>query len=131
MTTYIYEFATENKEIEISEEWMKVLEDLDRKLYNNDQTETRRHVSYSYGDDNEWLAEEAEDELMDKIEAGRLLETAKECLSEKQLNAFIAIAVKGHTFSSYARESGMTKQFVRKLYVKAVNNLKKKTEKQD
>ena len=43
MNTYTYEFATGNKEIEISEEWMKVLEDLDRVEYNNDQTETRRH----------------------------------------------------------------------------------------
>ena len=43
MNTYTYEFTTENKEIEISEEWMKVLEDLDRVEYNNDQTETRRH----------------------------------------------------------------------------------------
>ena len=127
MNTYTYEFATESTEIEISEEWMKILEDLDRELYNNNQTESRRHTSYSCGDDGEWLATEDEDGLIDKVEAGRLLETAKECLSEKQLEVFIAIAAKGHTFSSYARETGMTKQFVRKLYDKAIRNLKKKT----
>ncbi len=128
MNTYTYEFATGNKEIEISEEWMKVLEDLDRVEYNNDQTETRRHTSYSNGDDGEWMtSKEDETSLMDKIEAGRLMKTAKECLSERQFEVFIAIAAKDHTFSSYAKETGMTKQFVRKLYIKAVSNLKRKT----
>ena len=128
MNTYTYEFATGNKEIEISEEWMKVLEELDREAYNNDHAETRRHTSYCYGDDGEWMtSKEDETALIDKIEAGKLLEAAKGCLSEKQLEVFVAITAKDHTFSSYAKESGMTKQFVRKLYIKAVRNLKRKT----
>ena len=32
---YKYEFANENKSIEISEEWISVLEELDRLEYNN------------------------------------------------------------------------------------------------
>ena len=42
---YKYEFANENKTIEISEEWISVLEELDRLEYNNNHAETRRHVS--------------------------------------------------------------------------------------
>ena len=125
MKTYNYEFATEDKEIEISEEWMKVLEDLDRQEYNNNQAETRRHSSYSYGDDAEWLAIDETDIVLDRIEAGRLLSKASEYLTDTQLDVFIAIAVKEHTFSSYARETGIAKQNVRKNYLNAVGNIKK------
>ena len=101
---YSYTFANENKTIDIDEKWISVLEELDRVEYNNDQTETRRHTSYSNGDDGEWMtSKEDETSLMDKIEAGRLMKTAKECLSERQFEVFIAIAAKDHTFSSYAK----------------------------
>ena len=43
--TYKYEFVTEAVEVEISEEWAAVLYELDRREYNNNHTETRRHIS--------------------------------------------------------------------------------------
>ena len=55
---YKYEFANENKTIEISEEWISVLEELDRLEYNNNHAETRRHVSLDDGEDGEWLSTE-------------------------------------------------------------------------
>ena len=55
---YKYEFANENKSIEISEEWISVLEELDRLEYNNNHAETRRHVSLDDGEDGEWLSTE-------------------------------------------------------------------------
>ena len=126
MNTYTYEFATENKEIEISEEWMKVLEDLDKGVYNNDHAETRRHVSYSYGDDGEWMASGGDEtDLIDKVEAGKLLSKAKNELTEIQLSVFIAVAVEGHTFSSFARKQGITKQSAREYYYSAVKKLRK------
>ena len=126
MNTYTYEFTTENKEIEISEEWMKVLEELDREEYNNEHAETRRHTSYSNGDDGEWMTSKGnETDLIDKIEAGRLLSKAKEVLTEIQLSVFIAVAVEGHTFSSFARKQGITKQSAREYYYSAVRKLRK------
>lgn len=40
-----YKFATEVTEIEVDEQWATILVDLDRKEYNNDHKETRRHYS--------------------------------------------------------------------------------------
>ena len=125
MKTYTYEFATESTEIEISEEWMKVLEDLDRELYNNNQTETRRHTSYSYGDDAEWLASDETEDLFDHIEAGQLLDLARQTLTDKQFHVFLAISVNGHTYTSCAKEMGIAIKNVRALYLKAISNLRK------
>lgn len=41
-----YQFATETVEIEVADDWGNLVIDLDRQEYNNDHTETRRHVSY-------------------------------------------------------------------------------------
>lgn len=125
MNTYTYEFATENKEIEISEEWMKVLEDLDKGLYNNEQTETRRHLSYSYGDDGEWLALDQTEELFDYIEIRQLIAKAGDTLTDQQFKVLVAISVEGHTYTSCAKKMGMSIKNVRKLYLKAISNLKK------
>lgn len=56
-TTYEYEFTTETVEIEISEEWAEILRDMDRREYNNNHTETRRHERYE--DEGEWAIDEA------------------------------------------------------------------------
>lgn len=40
-----YQFAIETVEIEVEEVWGEMLMDMDRKEYNNHQSETRRHVS--------------------------------------------------------------------------------------
>lgn len=125
MNTYTYEFATENKEIEISEEWMKVLEDLDKGLYNNDHAETRRHTSYSYGDDVEWLALDKTEELFDYIEIRQLIAKAGDTLTDQQFKVLVAISVEGHTYTSCAEKMGMSIKNVRKLYLKAITNLKK------
>ena len=55
-TEYTYTFATGEtvtlgKE-QISEEWIHILEEMDRVEYNNDQTETRRHCSLEARDPN-------------------------------------------------------------------------------
>ena len=57
-----YEYVNETVEIEVDEKWAAVLQELDRQEHNNDQTETRRHASYSYGDDGEWLIEDEDPE---------------------------------------------------------------------
>ena len=42
---YNYEFLDETVEIEISEEWAAVLYEFDKREYNNNHTETRRHIT--------------------------------------------------------------------------------------
>ena len=43
--TYEYKGATSKTEIEADDTWSGILSELDRIEYNNNQTETRRHVS--------------------------------------------------------------------------------------
>ncbi len=40
-----YQFVCETVEVEVEEVWGEMLMDMDRREYNNHQTETRRHVS--------------------------------------------------------------------------------------
>jgi DNA-directed RNA polymerase specialized sigma24 family protein len=40
-----YRFVNEAVDVEVDEKWGAILLDLDRREYNNDQTETRRHAS--------------------------------------------------------------------------------------
>lgn len=46
MSTYTFKFCTgESTTVEVSEEWVTLLEDEDRREYNNDHAQTRRHCS--------------------------------------------------------------------------------------
>ncbi len=74
-----YEFATETVEIEVTEEWAKVIKELDRQEYNSNHRESRRHTSLSNGvDDYEWLS-------CDRYEPFEVLTAAEK--SEKITNA--------------------------------------------
>lgn len=127
MATYIYEFATGTQEIEISDEWMEELKKLDMAVYNNDHAETRRHTSYSYGDDGEWLIanEDEEGQWIDRIDAGKAMAIAEELLTEKQKAVFLAIAYKGYSLGEYAKETGVSKQSVHEQFRLAVRKIKK------
>ena len=88
---YVYESVTDEAiEIEITEEWVEKLSELDRLEYNSNQTETRRHENYAYGDESAWLADETLDPALIWEELERITETneaarrALSTLSEKQ-----------------------------------------------
>ena len=109
---YKYEFANENKTIEISEEWISVLEELDRLEYNNNHAETRRHVSLDDGEDGEWLSTERGEVYIrcagqifsrhdDRFDDGR------RSLSEKQDELYEAVYEYGDSINDYANDSGI------------------------
>ena len=127
---YKYEFANENRTIEISEEWISVLEELDRLEYNNNHAETRRHVSLDDGEDGEWLSTERGEVYIrcagqivsrhdDRFDDGR------KSLSEKQDELYEAIYEYGDRINDYAHDSGIDQSTASKRNRAVIKKFKK------
>ncbi len=127
---YKYEFANENKTIEISEEWISVLEELDRLEYNNNHAETRRHVSLDDGEDGEWLSTERGEVYIrcagqifsrhdDRFNDGR------RSLSEKQDELYESVYEYGDSINDYAHDSGIDQSTASKRNRTVIKKFKK------
>lgn len=127
---YKYEFANENKTIEISEEWISVLEELDRLEYNNNHAETRRHVSLDDGEDGEWLSTERGEVYIrcagqifsrhdDRFDDGR------RSLSEKQDELYESVYEYGDSINDYANDSGIDQSTASKRNRTVIKKFKK------
>ena len=108
-----YEFVTgEVVEVEVSEELGAIIVDLDRREYNNNKKETRRHCTLSsLGEDGKWLADPYSDFTLDKRKYPLGLdeetwEYALRTLTEKQRAAFVAIYEQGYKVKEYAAMTG-------------------------
>ena len=127
---YKYKFANENKTIEISEEWMSVLEELDRREYNNDHAETRRHVSLDSGEDGKWLSTER-GEVFYRI-AGQVFsryderfDDGRRSLSEKQDELYESIYGYGDSINDYAHDNGIDQSTASKRNIVVIKKFKK------
>ena len=127
---YKYEFANENKTIEISEEWISVLEELDRLEYNNNHAETRRHVSLDDGEDGEWLSTER-GEVYIRC-AGQLFsrhddrfDDGRRSLSEKQDELYESVYEYGDSINDYANDSGIDQSTASKRNRAVIEKFKK------
>jgi len=123
-----YEFVTgEISEVEVDEHLGGMLLDLDRQQYNNDQKETRRHVSldgmdyegevFASAEDTEGTAERRED-------MARLFSAMKE-LSPAQRELVEKVYFEERKITDIAREEGVSKQSVHERVGRALKNLKK------
>ena len=127
---YKYEFANENKSIEISEEWISVLEELDRLEYNNNHAETRRHVSLDDGDDGEWLSTEKAN-IFIKI-AGKIFglddrrfAKARRILSKKQTELYESVYDRGDSVGEYAADNNIDQSTASKRNSAVIEKFKK------
>ena len=68
---------------QISEEWIRILEELDRIDYNSNQTETRRHCSLDAYDPDEYYLAAVHDGF-DELECAETWELMKEKLTERE-----------------------------------------------
>ena len=68
---------------QISEKWMRILKDLDRRKYNNTHTETRRHCSLEALDPDEYYLPAAKDGF-DECAGRELWDEIKEELTLKE-----------------------------------------------
>ena len=110
-----YEFVNETVEVEVDEQWATVIAELDRRDYNNDKKETRRHTTLDNGnDDGEWLAVEDDgiQSLFEDTEQLDRLASAITHLNEKQRNLVQAIYFDGIKASEYADLKGISKAAV-------------------
>ncbi len=111
-----YEFVTGTVEVEVPDEWESVLVDLDRREYNNDHKETRRHCSLeSYNQDNALLPSE-EDVVQDVFatEDKRCLREAMAQLDAAQLDLVKAIFFDGMSLTEYGKRLGISQPAVSK-----------------
>lgn len=111
-----YEFVTgEISEVEVDERLGGMLLDLDRQQYNNDQKETRRHVSLDGMDyEGELFAsvEDTEEEAERREDMARLY-FAMEALSPSQRELVKKVYFEERTFASIAREEGVGESAIR------------------
>lgn len=105
-----YEFVNETVEVEVDEQWATVIAELDRRDYNNDKKETRRHTTLDNGfDDGEWLAVEDKGltALFEDTEQLDRLASAMAHLNEKQRDLVRAVYFDGVSVNEYAAKEGV------------------------
>ena len=123
-----YEFVTgEVSGVEVDEHLGGMLLDLDRQQDNNDQKETRRHVSLDSMDYEGELfasAEDTEGEAVRREDMARLY-SAMEALSPSQRELVEKGYFEGREITDIAREEGVTKQSVHERVERALKKLKK------
>ena len=131
MKQYQYKFATDEViTIEISDEWTDILEELDRKEYNNDHAETRRHVSLDTGIDGNWLST-ALGKVLIKV-AGKLFSTdderfrkGRKALSKKQTELYESVYDRGDSVGEYAADSRIDQSTASKRNRAVIEKFKK------
>ena len=110
-----YEFVTgEISEVEVDESLRGMLLDLDRQQYNNDQKETRRHVSLDSMDYEGELFASAEDteRAVEHREDMARLYSAMEALSPSQRELVKKVYFEKRKITDIAREEGVSKQSI-------------------
>ena len=119
-----YQFATETVEIEVADDWGNLVIDLDRQEYNNDHTETRRHVSYDALDfDGDALA--TEDRPLTAYADNDALREAIRQLTPNQQYIIRAYYFEGHTFTEIAQALGVGVSSVTRAAERAKKTLKR------
>ena len=110
-----YEFVTgEVSEVEVDERLGGMLLDLDRQQYNNDQKETRRHVSLDgmdYEGEQFASAEDTEREAVRREDMARLY-SAMEALSPDQRELVEKVYFEERKITDIAHEEGVDKSAV-------------------
>ena len=123
-----YEFVTgEVSGVEVDEHLGGMLLDLDRQQYNNDQKETRRHISLDGMDYEGELfasAEDTEREVEHREDMARLF-SAMEALSPSQRELVEEVYFEERKITDIAREEGVSKQSVHERVQRALKKLEK------
>lgn len=124
-TKYEYVFATETVEIEITEEWAAILKDMDRREYNINHKETRRHEHYE--DEGEWALDEsaAIETVIRKKELRIERDLLWNNLTDDQVRLVKTLCIDGVSECEYAEKNGVTQQAI----TNRMNKIRKKLEK--
>lgn len=123
-----YQFVNETTEVEVEETLGNIIVDLDRRQYNNDHRETRRHISLSrLSYEGHILAQEDNALTMlftDESEKQKL-HKAISLLKPKQQELIKAIFYEGISVNDYASREGVDQSAISHRLRVVKNNLKK------
>ncbi len=125
---YNYEFLDETVEIEVSEEWAAILYEFDKREYNNNHTETRRHITLDTVKNNNKAVISPElgmADLMILKEEVQRVEKALESLSLAQKEVIDAVCYEGMIISDFAALKGISRPAATDRLKKARKKLKK------
>ena len=123
-----YRFADGHmEEIEVGKEVAETIKELDRQEYNNNQKESRRHVTFDVSEELAWLA--VEDQRLARLLGGvtdeEMLYDAIGELNPKQQELIFLVFFKNISISEIARRSGVSQPAISQRVQTAINKLKK------
>ena len=123
-----YRFADGHmEEIEVEPEVAETIKELDRQEYNNNQKESRRHVTFDASEELAWLA--VEDQRLARLLGGvtdeQMLYDAIGELNPKQQELIFSVFFKNISISEIARRSGVSQPAISQRVQTAINKLKK------
>lgn len=122
-----YTFATEIVEVEVSEELGNIIVDLDRREYNTNHKETRRHCSLDALNLDDALIpsdDNVEAEVAAKDENRRLYAAIAQ-LSPRQQYLIRQVYFEGRKFTDIAREEGVDRTAISHATDRALKKLKR------
>ena len=123
-----YRFADGHmEELEVEPEVAETIKELDRQEYNNNQKESRRHVTFDVSQESAWLA--VEDQRLARLLGGvtdeQMLYDAIGELNPKQQELIFSVFFKNISISEIARRSGVSQPAISQRVQTAINKLKK------
>jgi len=124
----MYRFADGHvEELEVVQEVAETLKELDRREYNNNHRETRRHVTFDCTEEKSWLAVDDQrlSRLFDDPPEEVRLRMAINQLEQHHRDLIIAIFYRGIKIVEYARLSGVSQSAISQQLSNAIRKLKK------
>lgn len=121
---YTYHFVNgDSQEIEVTEAQYLILKDADRIEYNNNQTNTRRHISLDMAETDEGM-QFADPSSLPITESASRLHAAIEELRPDQQKLIRAIYFEHVSISNYAKQEGVSQPAVTQRLMTAKKKLK-------
>jgi RNA polymerase sigma-70 factor (ECF subfamily) len=124
----MYRFADGHvEELEVAQEVAETLKELDRREYNNNHRETRRHVTFDCTEEKSWLAVDDQrlSRLFDDPPEEVRLRMAINQLEQHHRDLIISIFYRGIKIVEYARLSGVSQSAISQQLSNAIKKLKK------
>ena len=123
-----YKSVTGAFEIEVSERWANLIEEIEKEQALINRKETRRHEELDLTlDESPWLDSGEEDpgDAIARTETGREIGVALSHLTEKQIEVFLAVHYYGYGITEYAEIKGISQPTATEHLQAAEKNLKK------
>ena len=123
-----YKSVTGDFEIEVSERWANLIEEIEKEQSLINRKETRRHEELNLTlDESSWLDSGEEDpgDAMVRLELRKEIDAALMQLTEKQREVFLAVHYYGYGVTEIAQMHGLDKSTVSKRLDVAEKKLKK------